>query len=119
MKKLTTALGLSLFALTLSGCITTPTLTEAQRADLAPYQEKLTSACTLYKQYKGESTATCQENAIHSTEVMQQYYLLYNEDKLIEACKSVDTESNTECLQSKQNDYYTETTNDLLNKFKF
>jgi len=118
MKNLSTMLGMSLFALTLSGCATT-SLTDAQKADLAPYQEKLTTACAKYKEFKGESAANCQSNAEHSTEVMQKYYLLYNEDKLVEACKNVATEGYTACLKNIQNEYYSDTTDNLLTKYKF
>jgi len=117
MKNIKTVLGSTFFAIALSGCATTSDLTEQQKADLTPYQAKLTQACVAYKELRGESTATCESSSKHSTEVMQKYYLLYNEDDMIKSCKGVSEGAYDECLQNIQNIDYSKTTNELINKY--
>ena len=116
MKNIKIALGSTFFAIALSGCMTTSNLTDQQKVDLTPYQEKLTQACVQYNELKNESASTCQSHSEQATKVMQKYYLLYNEDNIVKACKSVSTDAYTECLKTLQNNHYTNSVNELIEK---
>ena len=117
MKNIKIALGSTFLAIALSGCMTTSNLTDQQKADLTPYQTQLTQACVTYKGLRGESTETCESSSKHSTEVMQKYYLLYNEDDMIKSCKGVTEGTYDECLKNIQNIDYSKTTAELVNKY--
>jgi uncharacterized protein YceK len=93
----------------LSGC---GGLSTHQKVELDTYKTQMKEACIK----KASSKQSCESRANRFIEVDQDYFLLYNEDKMLKKCKNKNIEKETKCLKEIQNKHYQQTAKDFIKK---
>jgi len=104
----------------LSGCAG---LQKSQEVNLNIYKNKIQKECIKQRSPEKQSkkkysdntiNKLCQSKANRAIDVDRDYFLLYNEDKMLSNCKNNDKTLETKCLKQYQDKHYTKTVDTFI-----